>query len=93
MAGHPLSPDQRAHIASARATIQRAVDGHDGVDLPAAGGWLDRVLEGTCPHGPARWERGPDRGRELVTCHGCGVSWYAAEVVSVRNSPPGCPII
>ena len=86
MPDHPLTPgrrpwlsaDHRAHLATARATIQRAVDGHDGADLARAAAWLDRVLEETCPHGPARWERGPDRGRELVTCHACNVSWYGA---------------
>ena len=80
MTAHPLSTEHRAHIASARATIQRAVDGHDGVDLPAAAAYLDRVLEETCPHGPAAWHREPDgTGRALVTCYACGVSWYAAE--------------
>jgi len=50
------------------------------VDLPAAAAYLDRVLEGTCPHDPATWHRAPDAaGRDLVTCHACGVSWYAAD--------------
>ena len=77
---HPLSTEHRAHLATARATILRAIDGHGDVDLPAAAAYLDRVLEGTCPHDPATWHRAPDAaGRDLVTCHACGVSWYAAD--------------
>jgi len=53
--------------------------------MPAAAAYLDRVLEAACPHGPAAWHRAPDAaGRELVTCHACGVSRFVAEVRPVR---------
>ena len=79
MTAHPITTEYRAHLASARATINRAVAGHDAVDLPAAAAYIDRVLAGTCPHDPATWHRAPDAaGRDLVTCHACGVGWYAA---------------
>jgi len=75
---HPLARQQRAHIVTARQTIDRAVSGEVDVDLAAASSLLDRVLESTCPHDPGTWLRAPGaNGRELVTCYGCGVSWYS----------------
>jgi hypothetical protein len=75
---HPLSRQERAHIVTARETINRAVLGETDADLTAASSLLDRVLESTCPHDPATRFRAPDAaGRELVTCYACGVSWYS----------------
>lgn len=76
-AGHPLSREERAHIVTARETINRATAGDSDADLAAAASYLDRVLESTCPHDPASWyEASCAPGRQLVTCFACGVSWY-----------------
>src|SRR5829696_7098048 len=75
---HRLSREELAHIVTARQTINRALSGETDADLVAASSLLDRVLESTCPHDPARQFRARDAsGRELVTCYGCGVSWYS----------------
>jgi len=49
--------------------------------MPAAAAYLDRVLEQTCPHGPAAWHlvAADPGGRAFVACYGCGVGWWAAE--------------
>ena len=75
---HPLSRQERAHIVTARQTIDRALLGEPDADLAAASSLLDRVLESTCPHDPTtRIQASDATGRELVTCYACGVSWHS----------------
>ncbi len=82
-----ITKETRDHLMAARDDVYRRGDGHPNVDLVLVATYIDRALQGLCPHLPATRTTSTDEfGRTSTACFACGMFWYDHD-----NDPPPVP--